>query len=410
MVNTYHKTGRKEYVDGRLRVVYQKDKSSKQYIKRGDRYVALRTSAIKKGGNGPMEVTKDNIEAAIIVYAKEGEAQKFYTFNNNNMAKLKDSERLFKRFIAPDGSRGSSDEVKFDNYPMDAIGYTFKTTGLLIKKTNVLEQNNDYNIKKKKGFNDLDALIYCLDVSPDAAAATATATATAKTEAGTAKTEAETAKTDADTVYSSAKATISASKNIKDAVGDVVTAVSDVVTAVSDVVIAVNAIDAAAATAAAAKAEAAATAATTAATAAKLAMPVAATVGSTVNSIVANAEAAAAKANTAAKAAAKAVRDFAAAVAPSTVSKKYMVITFIISNNLCTELFDTDGSNPKSGQEDFLKSGNSTPSTEDAGTEKPKTTIKDALEYINNNGTVTGTKLYEYGKNFYNNIIINNSP
>ena len=86
-----------------------------------------------------------------------------------------------------------------------------------------------------------------------------------------------------------------------------------------------------------------------------------------------------------------------------------MVITFIIGKELCENLFDTDGSNPKSGQEDFLKSGNSSLSTNNANTEKPKTTIKDALEYINQNGTVTGTKLYEYGRNFYDNII-NNSP
>jgi hypothetical protein len=309
MVNTYHKTGRKEYVDGRLRVVYQKDKSSKQYIKRGDRYVDLRTSAMKKGGNGPMKVTKDNIEAAIIVYAKQGQSQKFYAFNNNNMQKLNKSEELFENYIAPNGSMDTTEnKLEFTNYPIDAIGYTLKKTGMLNKKTNVLEKNKGYNDKIKQGFYDLDALIYCLDVSHATHAITVDTT-TLSTAADTAKTEADTAKTEADTADT-----------------------------------------------------------------------------------------------------AKTEADSATVASPATpVSKKYMVITFIIGKELCENLFDTDGSNPKSGQEDFLKSGNSSLSTNNANTEKPKTTIKDALEYINQNGTVTGTKLYEYGRNFYDNII-NNSP
>jgi hypothetical protein len=120
---------------------------------------------MKKGGNGPMEVKEDNIEAAIIVYAKKGEAQKFYAFNNNNMQKLNKPSELFKNFIAPYGSTDTAKKLVFKNYPIDSIGYTYDNT------SHKLTISKEYNeTKSGMGFNDLAALIYCLDVSAASAA------------------------------------------------------------------------------------------------------------------------------------------------------------------------------------------------------------------------------------------------
>ena len=419
MVNTYHKTGRKEYVDGRLRVVYQKDKSSKQYIKRGDSYVALPASAMKKGGNGPMEVTKDNIEAAIIVYAKQNSDRYYYAFNNNNMHNLHKRDELFKTFIAPNGSRTGENLVFKNNYPADAMGYTYDNT------SHKLTISKEYNeTKLGKGFNDLGALIYCLDVSANTAADTAkiaadtaktadaaaaavvaaAAAAAAAAKAAVSKAAAiatpatpATAKTAAvDTAADDAKDAATKAEYAKNAATDAAArAATPVAADVKDAVVKTAVVNTA--VAAAAAKDVAIKAADAAAAAAAAATAVTTTAADTASK-------AADTASKAADTASKAAADAASKATAVAGARKYMVITFLIDSQLCDNHFEPDGSNPKTGQEDFLKSGKlATSSDYDANTEIPKTTIKDALHHIHDNNS-SGSKLYDYGINLYEKI------
>jgi hypothetical protein len=237
----YYKTGHKEHVAGRMRVIYQKANSQKQYIKKGDNYVAIRKSKLTKGGTGPMKVNKDNILAVIIVDANKPDNKYYYAFNETNMEKLNDPDNLFKTYIS-----FGDDEVKFENYPIDAIAYKHNGSNYEVEIVNTDGKIQKYTDKTQ-------AVVYCLDVKP---------------------------------------------------------------------------------------------------------------------------------------------------AQPATPDKRYVVITFIVGDNIAIN-------------QDYLKSGdsnsNGTDSKTNASTENPKT-LKQALEHIDNNYTNSYNKLSEYGKQFYSNISVINSP
>jgi hypothetical protein len=83
MVAKYHNTKRKENINGKLRSIYVKDKSDKEYIRYGSsRYVAIRKSRKQKGGVlNYTEVDMSQVIASVAVFYVAGQKPEFYAYN-----------------------------------------------------------------------------------------------------------------------------------------------------------------------------------------------------------------------------------------------------------------------------------------------------------------------------------------
>ncbi len=167
MVGKYHNTKRKENINGKLRSIYVKDKSDKEYIRYGSsRYVAIRNSRKQKGGaRNYTEVNMSEVIASVAVfyfadrtefypYAKAFEdADKFknlMTYNNVFRGTPKDSS------ILPETEATTIDDPKIKFEFHNALA------SKAMNNDELLEDNSPY-LKGKEGFMQQQVVSFCFD-------------------------------------------------------------------------------------------------------------------------------------------------------------------------------------------------------------------------------------------------------
>lgn len=146
----YYKTGHKEHVAGRMRVIYQKANSQKQYIKKGDNYVAIRKSKLTKGG-ADIQLNEGNIDAIIV---RIGDEDKYFYYTKDDA----DSNPKIENIVL--------NRVFLKNRNSINIGInTIEVVGIKDGESSVTDVTDYGEIQKNR--NSFDTIIFCLDISDD---------------------------------------------------------------------------------------------------------------------------------------------------------------------------------------------------------------------------------------------------
>jgi hypothetical protein len=160
MVAKYHKTGRKEKINGKLRTIYIKDKSDKEYIRYGSsRYVAIRKSRKQKGGEEPdyTEVNMSEVIASVAVF-DFADKTVFYPYTEA----FKDKENFKNIMTYNDDFRGIPDKSETDA----KIHLKFKNALAIkaMKDNQLLNDTSDY-LKGNTGFMVQQVVSFCFNCS-----------------------------------------------------------------------------------------------------------------------------------------------------------------------------------------------------------------------------------------------------
>jgi hypothetical protein len=171
MVGKYHNTKRKENINGKLRSIYVKDKSDKEYIRYGSsRYVAIRNSRKQKGGARVYtEVEMSQVIASVAVFYFADRTE-FYPY-----AKAFEDADKFKNLMTYNNVfRGTPEIIDSSSTtpatPMTDAKIMFEFKNALavkaMKNNELLEDNSSY-LKGYEGFMQQQVVSFCFDCSKD---------------------------------------------------------------------------------------------------------------------------------------------------------------------------------------------------------------------------------------------------